>query len=864
MAFKKLRPAVQVPDSPEKLFRLLPRRNIPDVMPHQKDIMSAYASQHVDTPDIALQLPTGSGKTLVGLLIAEWRRRKYAERIVYLCPTRQLVNQVVEQAEEKYGLTVLGFIGSAQEYDQTAKANYRTADSIAITTYSSLFNTHPFFSDTDVLILDDAHATENYISTLWSLRVERNNHAHRVLHTALLGVIQPLLEQGDFVRVSGQENNLTDFAWVDKIPTPEFVKIAGEITAILDEHVHGTDLSYPWSMIRGNLHSCHLYLSSQEILIRPLIPPTWTHAPFSNPRQRIYMSATLGNGGDLERLMGRRSIQRLAIPKGWDRQGVGRRFFIFPNMSLDVKTTTELRQELMRQAKRSLVLVPTEQMCDKIAKDVEDNLRFSSYRAGDIEDSKKLFISEPKAVAVVANRYDGIDFPGDECRLLFIDGLPKATNLQERFIMTRMGANVLFNERIQVRVLQAIGRCTRSLEDYSAVVVSGEELTDYLADKRRRKFLHPELQSEIAFGVEQSRDVSLQDFIENFETFLKNGKDWEEVNQQIVVTRENTAQANFPAIEELSSIVADEVEFQKQLWQGDYETALESAGHVLEKLNESELRGYRALWHYLAGSVARLGSNAGTPNLAAKAQTHFSEAKKAAIGIRWMVKLAHHQDENNSSVEDDRVLMEQIERVEEILAKLGIVQEQKFAKREKEILEGLQSTERGPFEHAHKLLGELLGFESGNVEADGSPDSWWLAGSICFVFEDHAGAEKTSALDVKKARQVSSHPNWMRKKIKSSETADILSVLVTPVEKVKQDATVHLDGVALWPLDKFRAWAADAIAIIRKLRMTFIEPGDLKWRATAAREFKQGGLDASRLKAKLQSQSVATTLKSVR
>ena len=229
-----------------------------------------------------------------------------------------------------------------------------------------------------------------------------------------------------------------------------------------------------------------------------------------------------------------------------------------------------------------------------------------------------------------------------------------------------------------------------------------------------------------------------------------------------------------------------------------------------------------------------------------------------------MVKLAHHQDENNSSVEDDRVLMEQIERVEEILAKLGIVQEQKFAKREKEILEGLQSTERGPFEHAHKLLGELLGFESGNVEADGSPDSWWLAGSICFVFEDHAGAEKTSALDVKKARQVSSHPNWMRKKIKSSETADILSVLVTPVEKVKQDATVHLDGVALWPLDKFRAWAADAIAIIRKLRMTFIESGDLKWRATAAREFKRGGLDAPRLKAKLQSQSVATTLKSVR
>ncbi len=25
---------------------------------------------------------------------------------------------------------------------------------------------------------------------------------------------------------------------------------------------------------------------------------------------------------------------------------------------------------------------------------------------------------------------DGIDFPGDDCRLLFIEGLPKATNIQ--------------------------------------------------------------------------------------------------------------------------------------------------------------------------------------------------------------------------------------------------------------------------------------------------------------------------------------------------------------------------------------------------------------------------------------------------
>ena len=864
MAFKKAPPPMRVPDNPAKLFRTLPRRRIPDVMPHQKEIMRAYASQAVDMSDVALQLPTGSGKTLVGLLIAEWRRRKYQERVVYLCPTRQLVNQVFEQAEEKYGLTVLRFTGSAQDYSPADKAKYHNAASVAVTTYSSLFNTHPFFDDADVLIVDDAHTAENYVSTLWSVRVERNNHTHAALHTALQGVIKPQLDPVNFARLSGKSSGAADSTWVDKLPTPEFIEIADDVAEILDEHVQDIELAYPWSMIRDHLRACHLYLSAQDILIRPLIPPTWSHAPFSEPDQRIYMSATLGAGGDLERLMGRRSIQRLSIPEGWDRQGVGRRFFIFPGMSLDSETTAKLRRTLMHRAKRSLVLVPSSRMRDEIVKDIDNSLNFPIFRAKDIEDSKKPFISTAKAVAVVANRYDGIDFPGRECRLLFIEGLPKATNLQERFIMTRMGANVLLNERVQVRVLQAIGRCTRSLEDYSAVVVSGEELTDYLADSRRRKFLHPELQAEISFGVNQSMDVSFNNLVENLEIFLENGEEWEDTDQQIVIDRENAVQEAFPAIEELTRVVAHEVDFQKQLWQEDYEAALDSAGQILSELNAPELRGYRALWYYLAGSAAVLGADAGVPSLAAKARTQFSQAKKAAVGIPWLVKLARHQAKDASPGADSSILMEQIERVETILARLGTVHDRRFAKQEKEILEGVQSGKSALFESAHRLLGELLGFETDNRETEGSPDPWWIAGDICFVFEDHAGARDSSALDVKKARQVASHPSWMRKNVQASAQADILSVLVTPVKRVKQGAVAHLEDVALWPLDEFRDWAARAISAVRELRRTFVEPGNLAWRETAEDAFKRGGFDAPSLRARLRSQLATDRLKPIK
>ena len=863
MAFKKSPQSTPVPDTPDKLLLELPRRKIPDVLPHQGEVMRTYAAKALNSADVAMQLPTGSGKTLVALLIAEWLRRRNRERVVYLCPTNQLVNQVAEQAEEKYGLTILSFVGSAAEYDPTAKAEYQNADHIAVTNYSSLFNTNPFFNNADVIIVDDAHAAENYVSALWSVHIERESHAS--LHTAIRGILKPFLDPTNFTRLCGKWEGPADRSWVDKVPTPVFAEVRDQLIEVLDTHANGiSEVKYPWSMIRDHLAACQIYLSSQEILMRPLIPPTWSHDPFSSPRQRIYMSATLGAGGDLERLMGRRSIDRLPIPEGWDRQGVGRRFFIFPEMSLKPNDAAELRRKLMRKAERSIVLVPSDKLRAEVAKDVANTLKFPTFSAADIELSKKPFISEKQAVAVVASRYDGIDFPGDECRLLFIEGLPKAVNLQERFLMSRMAANVLFNERIQTRVLQAIGRCTRSLEDFSAVVASGDELPEYLADIRRRKFLHPELQAELAFGVEQSKGTSLEDIFENFQIFLKNGKAWEEVNKDIVAKRKAAVQEPFPAMDQLRSVVGHEVEFQEALWQSDHESALASAERVLGGLTSPDLRGYRALWHYLAGSAAWLGGLAGDSTLPAKARAQFGKAKAAATGISWLVSISRYQAAEVSASADESILMSQLERVEAVLAQLGTFHDRAFAEREKTILSGLAAKEKGPFEQAHRLLGELVGFDSGNEETDGAPDPWWIAGSLCFVFEDHQGAEDSSALDVKKARQVATHPNWMHENVDACSKAEIIPVLVTPVTKVKEAAVPHLKEVTLWPLGEFRAWAEGALAALRELRSSFLEPGNLIWRAKAAEAFEKNGLDAPGLAARLKQQRAKERLKPVK
>ncbi len=851
MAFKKTPPPQVVPDSPEKILLDLPRRKIPGVLLHQGEIMRTYATKGVDAPDVALQLPTGSGKTLVGLMIGEWRRRKFGERVVYLCPTRQLVNQVVEQANDQYGLTVHGFTGSKNEYNPSAKAEYQNADRLAVTTYNSLFNTNPFFDSAQTIIVDDAHAAENYIATLWTLRIERNRPEHASLHAAVAGALRPFLDPMNYTRLIGNWESISDLAWADKLPTPELANIRNELIGIIDTNVSNLDLRHSWSMIRDHLYACQLYMTSQDILLRPLIPPTWTHRPFANATQRIFMSATLGAGGDLERLTGRRKIFRLPVPEGWDRQGIGRRYFIFPGMALNDSEAVTLRRELMKRSGRSLVLVPNDRSRQEIVSDVTGNLGFNVFEADDIEVSKKPFVTSPKAVAIVANRYDGIDFPGNDCRLLFIDGLPRATNAQERFLMSRMGSTVLFNERVQTRVLQAIGRCTRSLQDFSAVVVSGEELPDYLIDRGRRSYLHPELQAELDFGIEQSVGNGLSDILENFDIFLRNDKDWEEANEQILAKRATATQKPFPAMDELQNVVCHEIEFQERLWQSDYEAALAAAESVLGGLTATELRGYRALWHYLAGSAAWQGGKGG---LIVKARLQFSKAKEAAPSIPWLVELARYQSEEIAITNDKGILFSQLERVESVLTRLGKVHNRQYDQQEKEILDGLFSNDKR-FENAHRLLGEMLGFDAGKKESDGSPDPWWIASKICLVFEDHAGARDNpnALIDVTKARQAASHPNWMRTNVPASSETEYLAVLVTPASTVKEGAVPHLNNVAIWPLNDFLDWAKNALDALRQIRRTFGESGDLVWRTEAAEVFENYGLDALSLFKKLKS-----------
>ncbi len=856
MGFKKVRRVNSLAETPEALFRDLKNRQVEGLLAHQADLLREYCEpQFLEATDVALQLSTGSGKTLIGLLIGEWQRRKFNKKVVYLCPTRQLVHQVVNQSLYKYGIKANAFVGSQSNFQPQIRAEYSNSETLSITTYSSLFNTNSFFKDADIIIFDDAHAADNYVGKYWSLSVEEEKH--KSLFKALLSCLGETLSPTHKSRLSGENPQSYDSEWVEKLPSPLVYERTVELSEIFDEHTKELeDLRYSWSVLKSHLFACNIYVTVGSLLIRPVISPTRTHKPFSQAKQRIYMSATLGEGGELERIFGIEKINRLSIPKGWEKQGDGRRLFLFPERIFDEKDALSLTMKMIQATQRALVLVPDERTEGKVKNRILSELKnYKIFNASQIEKSKEPFIKEDRAVAIVANRYDGIDLPGEECRLLVVNGLQQVVNLQEKFLVTRMAAAILYRDRLLTRIIQAVGRCTRSATDYAAVIILGQKLNEFFLNKEQRCLLHPEIQGEIDFGIEQSKDATEDDFLEYLNIFLRHENEWNEVEGEILTLRDGLQRANLPGIDKLRAAVPHEVKYQYALWKEDFEGAVEQCRKILTRLEGDDVKGYRAFWYYLAGSAAWMGAKRGIDSFESVSRDFFARAFKIADGgIPWLSDLCRLQlfDREENVINVSRLHCV-IEGLEVQLLELGTVNDKKFEARVKFILDNLDRSDPNNsknFEKAHEDLGRLLGYRAGNDESTAAPDPWWIAGDdYCIVFEDHSseGVSESSVIGANKVRQAASHSKWIKERKLLSNNNVIIPVMISPYEKIDQNAALYAEDVCYWKRKDFVSWAENAISIVRSLRRSFSGEASLEWRKEAAQKYKDNQLDQSSL-----------------
>ncbi len=842
MAFKVRKAESNNFSTPQEMFQDNKFKSIKGILDYQSQVLHHYLStlngSAITSKNVAFELPTGSGKTLVGLLIAEFHRRKYNRKCLFLCPTNQLVSQVCEQAQSQYGIDVIPFTGHQINYEVSAKTKYRLAQAIGVTTYSSFFAVNSFFDNPDILIFDDVHSSENYIIDNWSLNIERNSHS--TLFFEVVSLLADVIGESGLSRLTEDDPSRGDIMnWNDLLPQPLLKEKMTALHDLLNAGTKDTNLRYAWGRIADNLADCQIYVSWNTILIRPYIPPTETHEAFNKSSQRIFMSATLGRSGELERLTGCRKIKRLPVVSDWDTKGLGRRFFIFPDLSLSTDAHNEILVKLHKEARHSVLIVPNnndkENIADLLKKKIDG---IEIFDVNDLMESKNAYCQSENAMVIMANRFDGIDFPDDESRMLFIYNLPKITHLQEKFFVGKMAASLLYSERIKTRIVQAVGRCTRNASDYSVVCILGDSILNEITSEKIQSTYHPEMRAEISFGVDNSTDFSnVDDILENVRLFYERGEAWESAESEIVNLRNQFISKGKDAAvekiyEKLFEAAQIEVEYQYALWKKSYQAAYEKAIQIVEILNAPSLSGYKCYWQYICGCLALAIDDK------ARAIYYFTKAgNNNCGGIRWFSDLIKAVNSNTEMGMETDYFFDIIESLEENICKFQ--NNSRFENRVKSILDGLLSADGHKFERAHLDLGILLGYDAHNSDDTAAPDPYWIINDdICIVAEDKIYEDDSKRIPVDDVRQAAGHLAWIRENVRTlNKDARIITIFVSNSTAIDDAARTFGKGIYYVQRKELCEWATDVINSLRTVRSSFQESGDANWRIKARETF---------------------------
>lgn len=745
------------PESPEALFRELrpPDSRVRDLYLRQGDLLRKYQAEGRQHSDVALEMQTGAGKTLVGLLIGEFRRRALDQRVAYLCPTVQLAKQVAAKAES-YGIGVVTLVRRQADWDAADFNRFARTEAIAVSTYSAVFNSNPRLSSAQTLVLDDAHAAEDTVSALWSVSISRETPLYR----AVLGVVSADLPAEVAARLADNDLDPRARFVVDLTPPLTVASHAIPIAEALGAHCKDqVDPNYySIRMIGDAVGRCLMYLSWSQILIRPLIPPSSEHPPFASADQRVYMSATIGEEGDLERSFGVSPIHHLRADDNSEEYTFGRRFFMFPDASLHRQPSDALIKEFVSQVDRALVLTPSAIESDRV-KDACIPEGWSTLGASSVEDNFQEFVGHSNVALILANRYDGIDLPDDACRLILISGLPARTHLQERFFLERLGAARVLSERIRTRVVQGAGRCTRNNRDYAAVIVRGQRLQDFYCRDEEVRVMRPDLQAEIEFGLANAEQdpASLVGLLREF---LKQSSTWLEAEEGIRSLAQSMRSQPPTGASALASAAPFEVEAWRAAWRGDLKRAIAVAQGVTDALiGGDDLRPYRAFWFYIAAAWSA-ASNGIDHRLTKEL---IKESEGAARTLRWFPHFpaAGQVEQLDFGEEFDA----RADHAATTLLQLGI----RGSKFESEILRietEVASDEANTFARGVAAIGRLLGFEGWTPSGFAAPDIIWRNLDLFWVlFEAKTEEAHEGVISAETVRQAQTHQTWTQKEL---------------------------------------------------------------------------------------------------
>ena len=490
---------------PVEIFRRLPKApGINDLYTSQAQVLQSWFD-HRNQRDVVVKLHTGGGKTLVGLLMGQSTLNERREPVLYLVPTVQLVNQVLEQAKT-YGISAVAYKPGEPLNDTFVNAN-----AIMVGTYKALFNGRSKFGirgggspqPTGAVILDDAHVAFSVVRDSFTLEVQASEERER--YQSLSGLFRKAFRDTDRLgtfddTVRGAEYGVLEvpyWSWNQQLDAVrEQLKTDSEKYELV------------WPLLRDNLHLCHALISRTAFTITPVLPLVDMFPAFSEAPRRIYMSATIADDSEIIRTF---DADGDAVEKSLSSRslaGISERMILSPDLmpfKFDVRDAIEkLLEWVERMNLGSVVLTPSKKAAEQwsgIGEIAEGPAAVqklvSALRSG-----------ASRGPVVLANRYDGIDLPGDACRLLVMYGLPKGTSDYEVFRASALYGGATITRMLAQRIEQGIGRGARGAGDHCVIILAGADLAGWITKDKNFRFLTSATRAQLEMGIEISKEVS--------------------------------------------------------------------------------------------------------------------------------------------------------------------------------------------------------------------------------------------------------------------------------------------------------------------------------------------------------------------
>ncbi|MBF0626736.1 MAG: DEAD/DEAH box helicase family protein [Magnetococcales bacterium] len=473
----------------------------------QEAVLREWHKGQAHTRDVIVKLHTGQGKTLVGLLMLQSRLNAGKGPVVYLCPDHFLVDQTCEQARQ-FGIQTC-------TADNELPQEFLNSTSILVVPVQKLFNGMTKFGlsnnsiQIDTVLMDDAHVCVDRIREACRIRVPRDEPAYMMIKS----LFSTDLEQQGVGTYADIENDKRDAL----LPVPYWAWMKQEeaVAKILSAQSERNSVKFAWPLLRDILAHCQCIISSSSFEIEPYLPPLDVFGSYSQAKHRIFMSATVTDDAFLVKGL-RLSPETITKPLTYEKETwSGERMVVIPSLihdSLDHDYILNKFKKIWKNGKKFGIVVLTSSFAKSNNWKDQGAIIVDKNTIGQaVEDLRQ---GNYDKTVVLVNRYDGIDFPDDTCRLLIFDSCPYSESLVDLYAEQVRPKSEATLMRAVRTVEQGMGRSVRGEKDYSVIILIGHDLIRLIRTNSTRGFLSPQVDKQIQIGLKVS-DMARQDMTDS-------------------------------------------------------------------------------------------------------------------------------------------------------------------------------------------------------------------------------------------------------------------------------------------------------------------------------------------------------------